>query len=187
MATKTTAVGETNRKATKNTSITKGSKKRENTKCIKYSQPVIEASKPKYNSGGSSALFQSRIGKGFRRPIYSKHNLRRVSDRVCTATSKVFEGYNYSSSPGGGKEIMYDIGINSLLEKRAIEIVPNSQIKAGFYSTVFLVEKKTGGYRMVLNLKSLNKFIRTQLFKMETLRSDVHSLDIGDWVFSFDL
>ena len=77
--------------------------------------------------------------------------------------------------------------INSLMEKRAIEIVPNSQISAGFYSTVFLVEKKTGGYRMVLNLKSLNKFIRTQHFKMETLRSVVHSLDIGDWVFSLDL
>ena len=107
MATETTAVGETNRKVTNTTSITKGSKKREN---IRYSQPDIEASKPKYSSGGSSALFQSRMGKSFRRPIYSKHNLRRVSDRVCTTTSKVFEGYNNSSSPGEGKEIMYDTG-----------------------------------------------------------------------------
>ena len=86
-----------------------------------------------------------------------------------------------------GKKLCMIQEINSLLEKRAIEIVPNSQISAGFYSTVFLVEKKTGGYRMVLNLKSLNKFIRTQHFKMETLRSVVHSLDIGDWVFSLDL
>ena len=43
MATETTAVGETNRKVTNTTSITKGSKKREN---IKFSQPDIEASKP---------------------------------------------------------------------------------------------------------------------------------------------
>ena len=50
------------------------------------------------------------MGKSFRRPIYSKHNLRRVSDRVCTTTSNVFEGYNNSSSPGGVKEIMYDTG-----------------------------------------------------------------------------
>ena len=70
--------------------------------------------------------------------------------------------------------------ISSLLEKREIEIVPKSQINAGFFLTVFLVEKKTGGYRMVLNLKSLNMFMGIQLFKMETLRSVVHSLDIGD-------
>ena len=42
----------------------------------------------------------------------------------------------------------------------------------GFYSTLFLVPKKDGGQRPVVNLKELNKFVATSHFKME----GVHTL-----------
>lgn len=77
--------------------------------------------------------------------------------------------------------------IESLLEKHAIEIVPKTQEGQGFYSTFFVVPKRDGGYRPILNLKPLNIFLQNQHFKMESLRSVIQALNVGDWVASIDL
>ena len=37
----------------------------------------------------------------------------------------------------------------------------------GFVSQIFLILKKDGGHRLVVNVKSLNKFIVEEHFKME--------------------
>ena len=60
--------------------------------------------------------------------------------------------------------------VESLLGKQAIERVPQGQEGLGFYSTFFTVQKKGGGLRPILNLRPLNKFLKVQHFKMETLR-----------------
>ena len=57
----------------------------------------------------------------------------------------------------------------------------------GFYINFFLVPKKLGGLRPVINLKSLNLFIKKEKFKMETIRSIQKALSPGDWVTSIDL
>lgn len=44
-------------------------------------------------------------------------------------------------------------------------------IEGQFLSSVFLVPKPNGKFRFVLNLKNLNKFIKTDHFKMEDLRT----------------
>ena len=50
--------------------------------------------------------------------------------------------------------------IESMLEKQVIErTFPTGW---GFLSTVFLVPKKDGGQRPVINLKSLNNFVHTE-------------------------
>ena len=77
--------------------------------------------------------------------------------------------------------------INSLLEKNAIEIVPPSQIQEGLYSTFFLVPKKTGGMRPVINLKPLNVYLPKQHFKMDTLTKVINMVEKGDWAISIDL
>ena len=77
--------------------------------------------------------------------------------------------------------------VESLLGKQAIELVPPGQEGQGFYSTFFLVQKKGGGYRPILNLRPLNKYLKVQHFKMETLRSIIQALEKGDWVASLDL
>ncbi|VDH90179.1 Hypothetical predicted protein [Mytilus galloprovincialis] len=59
--------------------------------------------------------------------------------------------------------------VEDLIEKNAIEIVPQAEIHQGFYSTLFLVPKKTGDLRPVINLKPLNQYLRKQHFKMDTL------------------
>ncbi|XP_067652431.1 uncharacterized protein [Haliotis asinina] len=77
--------------------------------------------------------------------------------------------------------------VQSLLDKAAIEMVPEGQQEDGFYSTYFLVTKEDGGFRPILNLKGLNKFIEVPSFRMETLRSVISSVETGDWLTSIDL
>ena len=55
-----------------------------------------------------------------------------------------------------------------LLDKKAIASVPHH--RKLFSSILFHVEKKGGGQRPVINLTSLNSFVRHHLFKMEDLK-----------------
>jgi hypothetical protein len=59
----------------------------------------------------------------------------------------------------------------SLLLKRVIEEIPLTQLTPGFYSRLFLVPKKTGGMRPVIDLSILNSYLSVPHFKMETNRS----------------
>jgi hypothetical protein len=77
--------------------------------------------------------------------------------------------------------------VNTLLGKGAIELVPPGQEGQVFYSTFFIVPKKDGGLRPILNLKPLNVYMEKSHFKMETLRSIIQALHVGDWGSTFDL
>ena len=67
-------------------------------------------------------------------------------------------------------------GLQKLLQKQAVRLVDPPPNDPGFYSTLFLVEKKSGGWRPILNLKKFNKVVKPQKFRMETLRSVMQSL-----------
>lgn len=54
-------------------------------------------------------------------------------------------------------------------------------------SQLFLVPKKDGSQRPVINLKPLNLFIKKQKFKMEGARVIRGLLQEGDWMVSIDL
>lgn len=56
-----------------------------------------------------------------------------------------------------------------------------------FYSTLFLVKKKTGDLCPVLDLKNLDKRIQIKVFKMESLQSILLAINLGDWMLSIDL
>ena len=87
----------------------------------------------------------------------------------------------------GDRAIALRSEIDQLILKKAIEIVPQSQAQEGFYSTFFVVPKKGGTWRPILNLKPLNVLVRTRPFKMETLRSVIRAVEPGDWLASIDL
>ena len=70
--------------------------------------------------------------------------------------------------------------VQTLLDKDAIMLVPSHQIPEGFYSTYFLVPKKTGDLRPILNLKPFNKFVHVPTFKMETLQNVIMSVNQGN-------
>ena len=76
--------------------------------------------------------------------------------------------------------------VESLLEKNAVERVTNPK-SPGFYSRLFLVPKKNGSWRPVIDLSTLNKFIIPEKFKMETSRSIRNAIQMNDWAVSLDL
>ena len=56
-----------------------------------------------------------------------------------------------------------------------------------FISTVFLVPKKTGDFRPVINLKPLNQFVKKIHFKMENIRMALNCISPGDFMVSIDI
>ncbi len=77
--------------------------------------------------------------------------------------------------------------VEAMLQKQAIERVTSQHRSTGFFSRLFLVRKKTGGWRPIIDLSQLNKSIVSTHFKMETLDKVRLCLNVGDWVTSLDL
>ena len=76
--------------------------------------------------------------------------------------------------------------VQALLCKDAIEMVINHH-SPGFYSRLFLVTKKNGKLRPVIDLSSLNKFVFIRKFKMETSKSIRNAVQPGEFAVSVDL
>ena len=76
--------------------------------------------------------------------------------------------------------------VQKLVEKGAVEIVDDPSTP-GFYSRLFLVPKKDGGLRPVIDLKALNLHLRKESFKMETPASIAAAMRPGEWTTSIDL
>ena len=75
--------------------------------------------------------------------------------------------------------------IRDLISKNAIVQIndaPNLCL-----SPIFVIPKKSGDLRVILNLKEFNLFISTQHFRMETLNVILPQLSANDWAVSIDL
>ena len=77
--------------------------------------------------------------------------------------------------------------VSSLVEKGAVTVADSHPSQAEFYSVLFLVPKKNGQMRPVINLKALNQWVETPHFKMEGLTSLRDLLRQGDWLVKVDL
>ena len=75
--------------------------------------------------------------------------------------------------------------IAALLKKQAIERVVDYPRLC--LSPVFMVPKRSGKFRMILNLKDINQFIPPVHFRMETLSTILPMLKPDDWAASIDL
>ena len=73
-----------------------------------------------------------------------------------------------------------------LLLKEAIEVVQEPS-SPGFYSRLFVVPKKTGVWRPIIDLSVLNTYLVIPKFKMETPASIREGLRVGSWTTSIDL
>lgn len=75
--------------------------------------------------------------------------------------------------------------IYRLLVKDAIEGVLDCENQ--FLSPFFVIKKSSGGWRFILNLKRLNKFIFAPHFKLEDWKTVIRLISPGDYLASVDL
>lgn len=73
-----------------------------------------------------------------------------------------------------------------VLKKKGI-IEPTVREHNDFISTIFLRPKKDGTYRMILNLKSLNHYVKYHHFKMDTIATAIEMVTPGCFMASIDL
>ncbi|KZS07400.1 Uncharacterized protein APZ42_028944 [Daphnia magna] len=88
-----------------------------------------------------------------------------------------------NAAMGAIQKQLCDQEVSSLLQKGAI-------VKAsgpGFVSGIFLIPKKSGGLRPIINLKKLNSFIQCHHFKMENIQTVRQTIRKGDWLTKIDL
>lgn len=83
------------------------------------------------------------------------------------------------------EEEIVDSQISDYMNKGIIEksIEQNDQ----FVSNIFLREKRNKGYRMILNLKPLNQFIKYHHFKMDSLDTAIALIQENCFMISIDL
>ena len=76
--------------------------------------------------------------------------------------------------------------VQMFLQKQAIQVVADKS-SPGYYSRVFLVQKKNGKWRCIIDLSQLNLMVQLSRFKMETVASLRNAVQPGDFAGSVDL
>jgi len=77
--------------------------------------------------------------------------------------------------------------VAGLLRKGAVVAIPLDWEENVYFSTYFIVPKKEGGLRSILNLKYFNINVRKRKFKMETLKSIISAVSPHQLLVSMDL
>ena len=81
--------------------------------------------------------------------------------------------------------ILIDQEVQMMISKEAVKQV--SACPDQFLSPVFLVQKKDGGQRPVINLKRLNQYVEYQHFKLEGIQALKSLVKKGDFMVKLDL
>jgi hypothetical protein len=98
-----------------------------------------------------------------------------------------YPGVKFSTPSQGANSPLIDAEVAALLEKGAIEEVALHPPPLGFIS-IFLVQKKNGKMRTVINLKKLNAaHLDTPHFRMESPQDVRQAIRPGDWAAYIDL
>ena len=82
---------------------------------------------------------------------------------------------------------LIDLEVKHMIEKAAIHVVNPNEKEQGFVSALFLVPKKGGGQRPVVNLRPLNQYIPYEHFKMEGVHMLRDLLRKDDYLVKVDL
>lgn len=77
--------------------------------------------------------------------------------------------------------------IRDLATAGTIQAVPQTDRGKGYYSNLFMVAKKDGSLRPVLDLKDLNPFVRRCHFKMESIQSVLASMEPNEFMSVIDI
>ena len=103
---------------------------------------------------------------------------KKATDRV--EAVKAIKKITYSKPGEKRQSKSISAEVQTLVRKGAICLLKDHQV--GFVSQLFLVPKKDGGFRPVVNLKTLNKYILEEHFKMEGFHMVRDLVRQGDWL-----
>ena len=117
---------------------------------------------------GYALPFKREAGQGARIPL----------SKTCPA------GLITSYKRGSEKDLALQSKIQELLDKKAIVQVPDDQ--PGFHNRVFLRPKKTGGWRLILDVSELNKSLVCKTFCMDHAQVIRQAAQTGMWATSVD-
>ena len=126
----------------------------------------------KWEALGSSPKVITILREGYTLPFWFRPNL--------TRSPTVISNYVNPQRQSHLLEALYQ-----LTNKNAVEPVAN-QNSLGFYNQLFLIPKPNNWWRPILDLSTLNTFLNTESFKMETPETIRTSLQVGEWVTSID-
>ncbi len=98
-----------------------------------------------------------------------------------------FDGVQLTVVNSASKASVLQLELSSLLQKGAIEDIPQSDIEREFFSRYFLVPKRDGGLRPILDLRCLNFSLYKGKFKMLTMKTIMSQIQGGDWFVTIDL
>ncbi len=97
-----------------------------------------------------------------------------------------FRGIRFTSvKPADAPVLRAEIAV--LLAKDAIEPVPPADMRSGLFSPYFIVPKKGGGLRPILDLRVLNRALHKLPFKMLTQKRIFGCIRPLDWFAAIDL
>ncbi len=97
-----------------------------------------------------------------------------------------FRGIRFTSvKPADAPVLRAEIAV--LLAKDAIELVPPADMRSGLFSPYFIVPKKGGGLRPILDLRVLNRALHKLPFKMLTQKRIFGCVRSLDWFAAIDL
>ncbi len=98
-----------------------------------------------------------------------------------------FDGVHLTVVNSASKASVLQQELSSLLQKGAIEEVPQLDVERGFFSRYFLVPKRDGGLRPILDLRRFNFSLYKGKFKMLTIKTIMSQVQEGDWFVTIDL
>lgn len=87
--------------------------------------------------------------------------------------------------PGSQKHLVLQGEVKKMMAKGAVEKVMLPSV--GFYSWIFLVPKASGNWRTVIDLSTLNLFVKKTRFKLESPRTVLAAVREGDFMLTIDL
>ena len=134
-----------------------------------------------WRSIGASRKVVRWFRKGY--PLPFAPDGREQAVRLMSPTSPAYLMVDYSSDTV--RQEALHCKIEELLAKSAIEPLPDGQL--AFFNRVFLVPKKTGGFRLILDVSKLNEFLVVDKFHMDTVQVIRSAVEEGMWAVSIDL
>ncbi len=108
-----------------------------------------------------------------------------VTNSVCFSTTAFQRRDSHTGGPRAGSG--YGTRSESPIKEGGHRGGPSSREGIRVYSRYFIVPKKDGGLRPIIDLRQLNHSVSQLKFKMLTLRQVVSQIRSKDWFFTIDL